>query len=162
MERRSRGAHTSMKTAMRVPLRDGTRREHLNSRRVDGACRRRVADFFAHGPWNQIAYGTWGLTEQRNRELHARSPAFRGIPAASKRRCAELRWNGSKALYGYERKVLGAGEFSTGPARYTISGATNVLRSVMRPAWSKKPPLARQNKTYFERIIGAREARTYS
>ena len=87
--------------------RDGTRLEHLNSRRVDRACRRRVADFFAHGPWNQIAYGTWGLTKQRNRELHARSPAFRGIPASSKRRCAELRRKRLRSVSRLRRKSAG-------------------------------------------------------
>ena len=70
--------------------------------------------------------------------------------------------NDAEASHGCEGKVPGVGACATGPARYTISGATQVIRPVMHAAWSKKPPLARQNETDFERIIGAREARIYS
>lgn len=141
---------------------DPTRLEQFNSRRVDRGCRRRGADFFAHDPPNPHAYGTCVLTKRGNRELRPRWSAFRGIPAASRRRCAELRRNNSGAPRRCQRKVLGVGEFTAGPARCTLSGATKLIRSVMHPACSKGPPLAWQNKTYFERIIGAREARTYS
>ena len=36
---------------------------------------------------------------------------------------------------------------------YTISGATKVIRSVMHPAWSKRPPLVKHIKKYLERFI---------
>ena len=117
---RCSSAVTSTKTATRVPLKT-TMLEQLNSRRVDRPCRRRVADFLARDPRNPRAYGTWLLTMQSHRELRARWSAFRGVR-----------------------------EFNAEPARWTLSGAAEVIRSVMHPACSKRSPLAWQNKTYFQ------------
>lgn len=61
--------------------------------------------------------------------------------------------NNSEEPHGGEGKLLGVGDFTAGPARYRISGATKVIRSVMHPAWSNRPPLVKQNKRYLERFI---------
>ncbi len=130
-------------------IQDHTRQGHFNCRRVARACRRLVVDFFVYGPRNQLAYGTCGRTQRHSRELDARSSAFRGMPAASRRRCAGLRRNDSDAHHDREGKVRCTIDFTTGPARYRTSGATKVIRSVMHPACSKKPPLARQSNDVF-------------